>query len=96
MVSLFERYHTMILATGHDWPGTPDNPKVSADNVLTLCEEVIKNAKNYPYDKLNRWLGFVQGVLACNDIIYVDRERDYTRPLFHKLHPAPSFDSEAK
>lgn len=33
--------------------------------------------------KANRWLGFVQGVLACKSIINVQEERRVTRLIFN-------------
>lgn len=69
--------------------------KCGSDSLIKLCEEAMVNTQKYPYDKLNRWLGFVQGVLAAQGIIDVDVERDYTRPLFHSLQGewVASFDS---
>lgn len=58
----------------------------SADSLLSLCNEAIQNAKDYPFDKMNRWLGFVQGVLAAAQIITVAEERNHTRPIFHELY----------
>ncbi len=40
----------------------------------------------YPSDKMHRWLGFVQGVLAARGAIRVDEERNYTRPIFQELY----------
>jgi hypothetical protein len=36
----------------------------------------------YPLMKLNRWLGYIQGVLICHNVTTVEAERDWTRPLF--------------
>jgi hypothetical protein len=60
--------------------------KCNTDDLIKLCTEVVDNAESYPFDKLCRWLGFVQGLLASKSMINVDRERDYTRPLFHELY----------
>lgn len=38
-----------------------------------------------PLNKLNRWLGYVQGVLIERGITTVQAERDWTRPLFRPL-----------
>lgn len=38
-----------------------------------------------PLNKLNRWLGYIQGCLIAWDITTVEAERDWTRPLFRPL-----------
>lgn len=38
------------------------------DNLITLCEEALANPDLYPLDKLCRWQGFVEGVLACHHL----------------------------
>jgi hypothetical protein len=38
-----------------------------------------------PLMKLNRWLGYIQGVLIERGITTVQIERDWTRPLFRHL-----------
>jgi hypothetical protein len=81
-----------------------DNSGVLSSNYLrcdenslqNLCREAIDNTPKYPFDKLNRWIGFVQGILACHGLIKVDQERNFTRPLLHSLHdtpPPPTFET---
>jgi hypothetical protein len=38
-----------------------------------------------PLCKLNRWLGYIQGVLIIHGFCTVESERDFTRPLFRPL-----------
>jgi hypothetical protein len=38
-----------------------------------------------PLCKLNRWLGYIQGVLIERGVTTVQKERDWTRPLFRPL-----------
>lgn len=64
-------------------------PKCRSEALVSLCNEAIANGKDYPFDKMNRWLGFTQGVLATTGVIDVDAEREYTRPLLHQLHVQP-------
>lgn len=40
----------------------------------------------WPVDKLNRWFGFIQGVLFTVGLIDILEERDRTRPLFHAAY----------
>lgn len=53
-----------------------------------LSETAIINLKEQTitYDKANRWVGFIQGVLIANGITTVENERDYTRPLFQSYY----------
>lgn len=67
-----------------DSPKLPD--KCDVESIYKLCTEIFYYGDTYPFDKMNRWLGFIQGVLAMRGIISVDEEREFTRPLFHSLH----------
>lgn len=55
---------------------------------LTLLDK----CEDWPVDKLNRWLGFIQGVLFTEGLIDIDTERDYTRPLFHQYYKSNNID----
>ena len=81
---LFIRYQHLIAKNADKLSGLPN--KCDGNHLLRLCKEAIENAHEYPFDKMCRWMGFVQGVLAVQGIIDVDKERDYTRPLFHALY----------
>lgn len=81
---LFGRYKALILenmALFTDLPG-----KCSGPHLVRLCAEALENAPKYPFDKLSRWLGFVQGVLAAIGLIDVDAEREFSRPYLHAIH----------
>lgn len=82
--SLFTRYSGIIAGAPDALSGLPE--KCMAKNLQALCTEAIENSGKYPFDKLNRWLGFVQGVLAATELIDVDTERDFTRPILHSFH----------
>lgn len=89
---LFHRYRLKLV-----WDSTTlaHKPlKCDTTDLIKLCEEAEANCEKYPFDKMCRWLGFVQGVMASHSMINVNEERDYTRPLFHKLYgtdDVPSF-----
>ena len=51
-----------------------------------LSQKAIDEIDSYPIDKLNRWLGFIQGYLIFNKLTTVDNERDFSRPLFHEAY----------
>ena len=65
-----------------------DNVETSADNLKWMCVTLVENINTFPVDKISRWIGFVQGVLACQGLLNVTEERDRTRPLFHAAYQA--------
>ena len=93
---LFERYEALINI--HSEKMQANSSECSALSLASLCAEAISNGMDYPFDKLNRWLGFIQGVLTMNSIITVADEREFTRPILHALHEhkIPTFDSSNK
>jgi hypothetical protein len=94
-IILFSRYYSIILNAQYMYLREMP-PKCGFYDLRKLCLEGMTNTAAYPFDKLCRWIGFVQGVLASVGAIDVDVERDQTRPFLHMLHPEkiPSFDSE--
>jgi hypothetical protein len=81
---LFTRYRELIVK--HQSEMTSDVKDCDPEHLIRLCNEVIENHQRYPFDKLCRWMGFVQGVLATQEIIQVEEERDFSRPLLHAIH----------
>jgi hypothetical protein len=57
--------------------------KTTGDHLFFMIDE-IKYNRHMPIDKIARWTGFIQGVLAARGIINVDEERDRTRPIFNR------------
>jgi hypothetical protein len=58
---------------------TGSNARTCPENLRWLLNRVIEKIDTYPLDKIGRWIGFVQGVLAMSDNLDVDAERDRTR-----------------
>lgn len=87
MALLFGRYQAIALERKEDLAGLPERCRGEA--LAALCQEGIDNGAGYPFDKMSRWLGFTQGVLAAVGAIDVDEERDFTRPLLHALAEGP-------
>ncbi len=52
----------------------------------SMLEIGLVEIDTWPIDKLYRWLGFVQGVLTMKELITVDEEREFSRPLFHEAY----------
>jgi len=84
LVILFKRYKAIVEANPDAFNGLQE--KCQYNNLIGLCNEAIERGYNYPSDKMNRWLGFTQGVLATLNLIDVDEERNFTRPLLHSIH----------
>jgi hypothetical protein len=57
-------------------------------NLRWMCEKLNSEMDNWPTDKISRWIGFVQGVLAAQRFLDVAVERDRTRPFFHEAYAA--------
>ena len=90
---LFKRYKIKIKESNGQvdsminlLPSLKNKEKCSEVHLLKLLDEAIDNTESYPTDKLQRWLGFIQGVLSVTGVIDVDEERDYTRPILHSYH----------
>ena len=52
-----------------------------------LSQKAIDEIDSYPIDKLNRWLGFIQGYLIFNKLTTLDikKEREHTQENWHIL-----------
>lgn len=87
-LKLFERYFSLISKIKQDH--LFDHQRLSAENLKWMCETAIN--EHMPLDKMNRWLGFVQGCLAMRGIIDVDHERNYSRNLYHSAYKLQETD----
>lgn len=75
MLELLQRYESLLQAK----PACSLN-KTSNAHLCWMLREIA--AMNWQETKAHRWLGFVQGVMACKGLIDVDEERELTRSLF--------------
>lgn len=64
---MFKKYLPLIQSHFDKLESSYD--KCSASHLSKLCTEAIDNHDKYPSDKLYRWLGFLEGVLANSNII---------------------------
>lgn len=67
-------------------PGAP--PQTTCSHLCWLLENVQRNAYTHPVDKLGRWLGYVQGVLAAQGSLSVPQERERSRQVYHAAYRA--------
>lgn len=67
----------------NNWPDS-----INKNNVLHLIDSIVHDdiVNIYPNEVLQQYLGYIQGVLCIAEIINVDEERDFTRPLLHSYH----------
>lgn len=66
-LEMFKKYLPLIESNFDKLNSSYD--KCSAAHLSKLCKEAIHNNDKYPSDKLYRWLGFLEGILANSDII---------------------------
>ena len=72
---LQERYALMIKGS------------VFEAQVNAMMTNVVLHCLTWPSDKTGRWVGYVQClVIEAANVTTVKAERDFTRPLFHKLY----------
>jgi hypothetical protein len=62
--------------------------KTSSENLRWMLDRCLDEILTLPVDKIGRWVGFVQGVLAMSGHLDVDQERERTRPFFHRAYQA--------
>ena len=65
---------------------------LASDRLRDMMIVLLENADDWPVDKTNRWLGFIQGVMWTRDLIDIDEERNFTRPLFHAYYEAQGIE----
>lgn len=65
---------------------TESKSKTSPEHLRWMLDKCADEITDLPIDKISRWVGFVQGVLALSGNLDVDEEQDRTRPLFHKAY----------
>jgi len=76
-------YWRMRLQTEGVWPDQTAARTTPAYIYWFIIHAIERDSSpDFPLDKLGRWVGFVQGVLAANGVLDVDAERERTRPLF--------------
>lgn len=62
-----------------------DGSETSFGNLRWMVDRCLSD-ETMPLDKINRWVGFIQGVLAVQGLLSVAAERDRTRPIFHAAY----------
>lgn len=84
-VLLLNRYRSILDQYADQGPVPAET---SCVHLSWMCRMAASEAYDWPVDKLSRWLGFVQGVMAARGLITVSNEREFSRPLFHEAYTA--------
>ena len=50
-----------------------------------MCYTLLENI-DWPVDKVSRWIGYIQRGVIDKGFTTVQKERDFSRPLFHKVY----------
>lgn len=80
---MFRRYLAFLEGPG---ASSDSGGETGTANLAWMCQTAVADTGDMSVDKLSRWLGFVQGVLAAAGSISVAEERDVSRPLFHAAY----------
>lgn len=58
----------------------------SSEHLVSMCRILLVELDIFPVDKIGRWVGYIQGVMACHGQLNVGEERDRTRPFFEHAY----------
>lgn len=86
---MFRRYKKILSAEDLVMKDTGVK-EMSQEHLLWMCNQILQS--DYPIDKMNRWLGFVQAALIVSGVITATQERDYSRPLFHLAYKSENIE----
>ena len=80
----------MLPSEGAENQGTPVEGIAEAQtpHLRWMLNHCLGHFMEWPVDKTSRWIGFVQGVMACRGLLDCNEERDRTRPFFHEAYKA--------
>lgn len=74
LLLLCDRYVNMIGSKEKD-----------VSNMIQTLRQHLSN-KEINMDKANRWIGFIQSQIITMGYTDIETERNFTRPLFHKVY----------
>lgn len=55
-------------------------------HLRNMCLTLIEKIAEWPDDKSSRWLGFIQHGVIDHKLTSIEKERNYSRPLFHSVY----------
>jgi len=79
MINLdFERRHSLNISL--------EDPINEKEKIYLMLMTISDNVLCWPPDKSSRWLGYCQYYMINKGYTTVNKERDYSRPLFHDAY----------
>jgi len=92
VIALLQLYDTTLAARGFPVRNASDEISPGEDQRLShirwMCRQMLaptepRLAEKFQKERtVNRWLGFIQGVLYCADIFTIKEMRDQSRDLY--------------
>ncbi len=55
-------------------------------HLRNMCLTIIEHVDEWPIDKSSRWLGFIQAGVIQLKLTSIEKERNFSRPLFHEAY----------
>lgn len=55
-------------------------------HLRNMCLTIIEHVDEWPIDKSSRWLGFIQAGVINHKLTTIEKERNFSRPLFHEAY----------
>lgn len=55
-------------------------------HLYKMANSIIVNIDDWTIDKLSRWLGYIQYGVINNGLTTINKEREFSRPLFHSAY----------
>lgn len=83
-IGLFVGYKVICDTRTDPDPDSPDGTTLT--HMSWMCSTAIEHCHTWPEDKLNRWLGFIQGVLIMKRLITTEAARNSSRILYHAAY----------
>ena len=79
MINLdFERRHALNISL--------EDPINEKEKIYLMLMTISNNVLYWPPDKSSQWLGYCQYYMINEGYTTVDKEREYSRPLFHNAY----------
>jgi len=80
--TLILRYNEMLKTKQYEKDGI---------RILKMLETLEENINSWSDDKVSRWIGYIQYFMIDNNFTTIDKERDFSRPLFRKAYKKLGF-----
>ena len=55
-------------------------------HLRNMCLTIVEKVDEWPIDKSSRWIGFIQAGVIDHKLTSIEKERNFSRPLFHEAY----------